>query len=57
MLEDYAFRLFEGSSLHYIFRGAVNVNVHGVNDVGQTEIHTAEPVIPEPSAFEFEMVI
>jgi len=26
--------------------------VHGVNDVRQTEIHTAEPVVPEPSAFE-----
>jgi len=24
-------------------------NVHGVNDVGQGEIHTAEPLVPEPS--------
>jgi hypothetical protein len=31
--------------------------VHGVNDVRQTEIHTAEPVLPEPSAFEVEMAI
>jgi len=30
------------------------LNVHGVNDVKQTEIHTAEPIVPEPSAFEFE---
>jgi len=22
-------------------------NVHGVNDVTQTEIHTAEPLVPE----------
>jgi hypothetical protein len=22
-------------------------NVHGVKDVGQTEIHTAEPLVPE----------
>ena len=29
-------------------------NVHGVNDVRQTEINTAEPLVPEPSAFEFE---
>jgi len=29
-------------------------NVHGVKDVGQAEIHTAEPLVPEPSAFEFE---
>jgi hypothetical protein len=31
--------------------------VHGVNDVRQTEIHTTEPLVPEPSAFEVEMVI
>jgi len=29
----------------------------GVNDVRQTEIHTAEPLMPEPSAFEVEMAI
>jgi len=29
--------------------------VHGVNDAGQTEIQTAEPQVPEPSAFEVEM--
>jgi len=32
-------------------------NVHGVNNVRQTEIHTAEPLVTEPSAFEVEMVI
>jgi hypothetical protein len=31
------------------------LNVHGVNDVRQTEIHTAEPLSPEPSVFEFEL--
>ena len=31
------------------------LNVHGVNDVRQTEIHTAEPMVPEPSAFDNEM--
>ena len=31
------------------------LNVHGVNEVGQPEIHTAEPQVPEPSAFEVEM--
>ena len=25
-------------------------NVHGVKDVGQAEIHTAEPLVPEPNA-------
>jgi hypothetical protein len=33
------------------------LNIHGVNDVRQTEVHTAEPLVPEPSAFEFEMPI
>ena len=31
------------------------LNVHGVNDVRQTEIHTAEPLVPEPSTFEVEL--
>ena len=33
------------------------LNVHGVNDVRQTEIHTAEPLVLEPSAFEVEVAI
>jgi len=32
-------------------------NVHRVKDVGQAEIHTAEPLVPEPSAFQFELAI
>ena len=32
-------------------------NVHGVKDVGQTEIHTAEPLAPEPSAFQFGLAM
>jgi len=28
-----------------------------VSDVRQTEIHTAEPLLPEPGAFEVEMAI
>jgi len=32
-------------------------NVLGVNDVGQAEIHTAEPPVPEPSAAEVELAI
>jgi len=31
--------------------------VHGVNDVRQTEIHTAEPLVPKPSAFEVDLAI
>ena len=33
------------------------LNVHEVNDVSQTETHTAEPLVPEPSAFEVELAI
>ena len=32
-------------------------NVHGVKDVRQAEIHTAEPLVTEPSAAEFELAI
>jgi len=32
-------------------------NVHGVKDVGQAEIHTAEPLVPEPSASKVELAI
>jgi len=31
--------------------------VHGIKEVGQAEIHTAEPLVPEPSASELEMAI
>ena len=31
--------------------------MHGVKDVGQAEIHTAETLVPEPSAFEVELTI
>jgi len=30
-------------------------NMHGVKDVGQAETHTAEPLVPEPSASEVEL--
>jgi len=33
------------------------LNVHGVNDIRQTEIHAAEHLLPEPSAFDVEMAI
>ena len=33
------------------------LNVHGVHDVRQTETHTAEPLVPEPSAFEVDLAI
>jgi len=33
------------------------LNVHEVNDVRKTERHTAESLVPEPSAFEVELAI
>jgi len=32
-------------------------NVDGVKDVGQTEIHTPKPLVPDPSASEVELAI
>jgi len=32
-------------------------NVHRFKDVGQAEIHTAEPLVPEPSSSEFKLAI
>ena len=31
--------------------------MHGVKDVGQAEIHTAEPLVPEPSASYVKLAI
>jgi len=31
------------------------LNVHGLNDVGQTEIYTAKPVVPKTSVIEAEI--
>ena len=33
------------------------LNVHGVSDVRQAEIHTAEPLVSEPSVLEAELAI
>jgi hypothetical protein len=33
------------------------LNVRGNNDFMQTKIHTAEPLVPEPSSFEVEIAI
>jgi hypothetical protein len=33
------------------------LDVCGVNDVRQREIHTAEPLVPQTSAFEIELAI
>jgi len=31
------------------------LSVHRVNDIRQTEIHAAEPLVPDPSASEVEL--
>ena len=33
------------------------LNIHELNDVKQTELDTAKPLVPEPSVFEFELAI
>jgi hypothetical protein len=33
------------------------LNVHRVSDVRQIEIHTAEPLVPDPSPFEVEIPV
>jgi hypothetical protein len=33
------------------------LNVNGADGVGQTEMHTAEPFVPQPSASEIEIAI
>ena len=33
------------------------LNVHGVNDIKHTDIHTPEPLVPEPRAFEVQLAI
>jgi hypothetical protein len=33
------------------------LKINGVNDVKQTDIHSAEPLVPEPSAPAVEMAI
>ena len=48
--------------LHSILTSLTNnsnqlFTVRAVNDVKHTEIHTAEPLVREPSAFEFEVAI
>ena len=33
------------------------LDVHGIHVVSQREKHTAEPLVPEPSTFEFDLAI
>jgi hypothetical protein len=33
------------------------LNVYMISDVRQTEIHTAEPLVPQPSPFEVEIAV
>ena len=51
MLTTTVFCLGEGNNFSQL------LIVLAVNDVSQTEIHTAEPLVPEPSAFDMEMAV
>ena len=33
------------------------LNVHGVNDIKHIDIHTTEPLVPQPSLFEFGWIL
>jgi hypothetical protein len=33
------------------------LNVHSVSDIRQIELHTAEPLVPDPSPFEVKIAI
>jgi hypothetical protein len=33
------------------------LNLHGVSDVRQTEMHTSEPLVPKPSSFNVQITI
>jgi hypothetical protein len=33
------------------------LNLYGFNDIKDTKLHTAEPLVPEPTAFEVELAI
>jgi hypothetical protein len=33
------------------------LNVHGLHDVSQLDLHTAEPLVPEPSLVEVEVAV
>jgi hypothetical protein len=43
-------------SVFWLGGGIISLSyVHGDSNVRQTEIHTAEPLVPEPRAYEVEM--
>jgi hypothetical protein len=33
------------------------LNINGANDVRQTEVHTAEPLVPEPNALRLKWLL
>ena len=51
--------LLQTPTIFWLGGGTISqlLNVHGVNDVRRTDIHTAEPLVPEPSVFKFDMAI
>jgi hypothetical protein len=43
--------------LFYLYIISTLLNVHGVHDVRQMDIHTVEPLVPEPSLVKVEIAI
>jgi len=43
-------------SILAMWRNYFSQHIHGVSDVRHREIHTAEPLVPQQSAFEMELV-
>jgi hypothetical protein len=54
MTDSYYFQLFAGAR-HAGF--CQLVMIHEVNDVRQTEIHTVQPLVPKPIAFQIEVAV
>ena len=46
---------FDPRSVHPVGSRYTDWTTRPTNDVRQTEIHTAEPLVPEPIAFEIEL--
>jgi hypothetical protein len=54
--------VLRGSNFPQYFKQVKNyfrpiLNVHSVNDIRQTEMHVAEPLLPDPNPLEIESAI
>jgi hypothetical protein len=42
---------------HTVYHFSHSMYIHGVNDVRQTETHSAEPLVPETSALDLRWLV